>query len=88
MKYQIFSEDALKEPGLVPTDVFRDFIASQFSYWDDEWEDEEALPKHPGWILRSGAIGLRKGATKEAIKSWEDHLKNIENYNRELEENS
>jgi len=88
MKYQIFSEDALKEPGIVPPHVFRDLMIVFVSSYNDKWEDDGNLSKHPGWILRNGSIGLRKGATKEAIESWEDRLKAIEIYNRELEEGS
>ena len=73
----IYSWDALKDPGLVPPEIFRDLIISSIFAYGEGWEDEDEklFSERPGWRIINGAIGLRKGAPKTAVDNWNGYIR-------------
>lgn len=76
-EYMIREEDVLRDPSLVPSEIFRDLIIGIIPM-DDNAEDIDANEfvkyKHPGWMLGVGRIGLRSGAPKEVIENWNNYI--------------
>jgi len=73
----IYSWDALKDPGLVPPEIFRDIIIGAVYSYGGDWEDgdEKLFSELAGWMIGPGAIGLRKGAPKTAVDNWNGYIR-------------
>jgi len=86
LDYIIYSDDALKDPALVPPGVFRDFIFVLMKMYKTDLEsdvelgdegrkwDASVTSKNPDWALRNGSIGLRKDAPQEAVENWKGYM--------------
>jgi len=76
-KYKLYSDEVLKNPGLVPKKVFWHLIVGNVSSFHDYdgWEEDSEEVGLPGWWFGSGAIGLKNGAPPEAVESWQGYLR-------------
>ncbi|MCL1811832.1 MAG: hypothetical protein FWG41_06445, partial [Methanomassiliicoccaceae archaeon] len=81
-KYVLYSDDVLRNPGLVQKEIFYDLVMGLMSGYDydfdsdiERWDDESEFFGRPGWRFSSGAIGLRKGAPKDVADNWKGYLR-------------